>query len=36
MLGAIKKLRELVLDEAPRMAADAKAAGADVVLHIPL
>ena len=36
MLGAIKKLRELVLEMAPRMAADAKAAGADVVLHIPL
>jgi hypothetical protein len=36
MLGSIKKLRELVTDMAPRMAADAKAAGADVVLHTPL
>jgi D-proline reductase (dithiol) PrdB len=36
MLGSIKKLRELVTDMAPRMAAEAKAAGADVVLHTPL
>jgi len=36
ILGAIKNLRELVLEMAPGMAADAKAAGADVVLHIPL
>lgn len=36
MLGAIKKLRELVTDLAPRMAAAAKAAGAEVVLHVPL
>ncbi len=36
MLGAITLLRQLVTDMAPRMAADAKAAGADVVLHIPL
>jgi len=36
MLGSIKKLRELVTEMAPRMAADAKAAGADVVLHTPL
>ncbi len=36
MLGAIKRLRELVTEMAPRIAADAKAAGADVVLHVPL
>ena len=36
MLGTIKLLRQLVTEMAPRMAADAKAAGADVVLHIPL
>jgi beta-glucosidase-like glycosyl hydrolase len=36
MLGAIKKLTELVTDMAPAMAAEARAAGADVVLHIPL
>jgi hypothetical protein len=36
VLGSIKKLRELVTDMAPKMAADAKAAGADVVLHTPL
>jgi hypothetical protein len=36
MLGSIKKLRELVTDMALKMAADAKAAGADVVLHTPL
>lgn len=36
MLGAIKKLRELVQEMAPRMAVEAKRQGADVVLHIPL
>jgi len=36
MLGSIKLLRQLVTEMAPRMAADAKAAGADVVLHTPL
>jgi D-proline reductase (dithiol) PrdB len=36
LLGSIKKLRALVTDMAPRMAADAKAAGADLVLHVPL
>jgi len=36
MLGSIKKLRELVTEMAPKMAADAKAAGADIVLHTPL
>lgn len=36
MLGSIKKLRKLVTEMAPRMAAEAKAAGADVVLHTPL
>ena len=36
MLGAIKRLRELVTEMAPQMAADAKAAAADVVLHVPL
>jgi D-proline reductase (dithiol) PrdB len=36
MLGSIKKLRELVTDMGPRMAAEAKAASADVVLHTPL
>jgi D-proline reductase (dithiol) PrdB len=36
MLGSIKKLRELVTEMAPRMAADAKAAGADLALHVPL
>src|ERR1051325_3301320 len=35
MLGSIKKLRELVTEMAPAMAADAKAAGADLVLHTP-
>lgn len=36
MLGSIKLLRQLVTEMAPRMAADAKAAGADLVLHTPL
>ncbi len=36
MLGSIKLLRQLVTEMAPRMAADARAAGADVVLHTPL
>jgi hypothetical protein len=36
MLGSIKLLRQLVTEMAPRMAADTKAAGADVVLHTPL
>jgi D-proline reductase (dithiol) PrdB len=36
MLGSIKLLRQLVTEMAPRMAADAKAAGADIVLHTPL
>jgi D-proline reductase (dithiol) PrdB len=36
MLGSIKLLRQLVTEMAPRMAVDAKAAGADVVLHTPL
>jgi D-proline reductase (dithiol) PrdB len=36
MLGSIKKLRELVSDMAPTMAARAKAAGADVILLTPL
>ena len=36
MLGSINKLRELVTEMAPRMAAEAKNAGADVVLHTPL
>lgn len=36
MLGAIKRLRDLVTEMAPRMAAEAKAAGADIVLHVPL
>jgi len=36
MLGSIKLLRQLVTEMAPQMAADAKAAGADVVLHTPL
>lgn len=36
MLGSIKKLTELVTNMAPKMAADARAAGADVVLHVPL
>jgi len=36
ILGAIKKLTELVTDLAPRMADDAKAAGADIALLVPL
>jgi D-proline reductase (dithiol) PrdB len=36
MLGSIKKLRELVTDMAPRMAAAARAAGADLILLTPL
>ncbi len=36
MLGSIKLLRQLVTDMAPRMADDAKAAGAGLVLHTPL
>jgi D-proline reductase (dithiol) PrdB len=36
MLGSIKLLRQLVTEMAPRMAADARAAGADLVLHTPL
>lgn len=36
MLGSIKKLRELVTDMAPKMAAEVRAAGADLVLHTPL
>ena len=36
MLGAIKRLRELVTEMAPQMAAAAKSAAADVVLHVPL
>jgi D-proline reductase (dithiol) PrdB len=36
MLGSIKLLRQLVTEMAPRMAADAQAAGADIVLHTPL
>ena len=35
MLGAIKKLRGLVTDMAPRIAADAKNARADLVLLVP-
>ena len=36
MLGSIKKLKELVTDMAPEIASDVEAAGADVVLHVPL
>ncbi len=36
MLGSIKKLRELVTEMAHKMAAEAKEAGADLVLHTPL
>jgi D-proline reductase (dithiol) PrdB len=36
VLGAIKKLTELVTDMAPAMADTAKAAGADLVLLVPL
>src|SRR5262245_20555054 len=36
LLGSIKKLRQLVTEMAMQMAADAKAAGADLVLHTPL
>ena len=36
MLGSIKLLRQLVTEMAPKMADDAKAAGADLVLHTPL
>jgi D-proline reductase (dithiol) PrdB len=36
LLGSIKLLKQLVTEMAPRMAADAKAAGADLALHTPL
>ena len=36
LLGSIKLLRQLVTDLAPRMAADARAAGVDLALHTPL
>ena len=36
MLGSIKLLRQLVTEMALQMAADARAAGADLVLHTPL
>ena len=36
VLGAIKTLNELVTDLVPRLAADARAAGADLVLAVPL
>jgi D-proline reductase (dithiol) PrdB len=36
LLGSIKLLRQLVTGMAPRMAADAHAAGADLALHTPL
>jgi D-proline reductase (dithiol) PrdB len=36
LLGSIKLLRQLVTEMAPQMAADAKAAGADLALHTPL
>jgi D-proline reductase (dithiol) PrdB len=36
MQGAIKRLRELVTETAPRMVLDAQAAGADAVFLVPL